>query len=218
MMTPSAVPLPPVVAVPIPPTVAPPSLQSDMLPSPAPIPSTSQVSLDVDLLSRQSESKQQVGPGGKSSRSRPTPNTSRFDRYLRERLVGEGTYGQVYKGRVKSTGEIVAMKRIRIVPEDKKAVTPHGSQGLGKEGQGGKNQAGEGVRFALFLYASFSSLDIVLLLTCVFVLKQIPVTALREIKILQTLLHPNIVSLKDVYISESKCEFFRCVLFYDLTG
>lgn len=32
--------------------------------------------------------------------------------------IGEGTYGIVYKGRNKITGQIVAMKKIRLESED----------------------------------------------------------------------------------------------------
>lgn len=32
--------------------------------------------------------------------------------------IGEGTYGVVYKGRNKQTGQIVAMKKIRLEAED----------------------------------------------------------------------------------------------------
>lgn len=32
--------------------------------------------------------------------------------------IGEGTYGVVYKGKNKKTGQIVAMKKIRLESED----------------------------------------------------------------------------------------------------
>lgn len=63
-----------------------------------------------------------------------------------------GTYGVVYKGKHKKTGEIVAMKKIRLESED------------------------EGI----------------------------PSTAIREISLLKELNHPNIVSLMDVLMEESK--------------
>lgn len=60
--------------------------------------------------------------------------------------IGEGTYGQVYKARDRVTGEIVALKKVRLENE--------------KEG--------------------------------------FPITAVREIKILRLLNHPNIVNLKEI--------------------
>lgn len=63
-----------------------------------------------------------------------------------------GTYGVVYKGKHKKTGEIVAMKKIRLESDD------------------------EGI----------------------------PSTAIREISLLKELKHPNIVSLLDVLMEESK--------------
>lgn len=38
--------------------------------------------------------------------------------YLKIEKIGEGTYGVVYKGRHKSTGQIVAMKKIRLESEE----------------------------------------------------------------------------------------------------
>lgn len=63
-----------------------------------------------------------------------------------------GTYGVVYKGKHKKTGEIVAMKKIRLESDD------------------------EGI----------------------------PSTAIREISLLKELTHPNIVSLIDVLMEESR--------------
>jgi len=39
-------------------------------------------------------------------------------RYTKMGRLGEGTYGIVYKGQDKITGEIVAMKKIRLASED----------------------------------------------------------------------------------------------------
>ncbi|OXU25419.1 hypothetical protein TSAR_003509 [Trichomalopsis sarcophagae] len=75
-----------------------------------------------------------------------------MDNFIRIEKIGEGTYGVVYKGKHKKTGEIVAMKKIRLESED------------------------EGV----------------------------PSTAIREISLLKELKHPNIVSLMDVLMEESK--------------
>ena len=42
---------------------------------------------------------------------------SNVDDYLKIEKIGEGTYGIVYKGKCKKTGEIVAMKKIRLESE-----------------------------------------------------------------------------------------------------
>ena len=39
-----------------------------------------------------------------------------LDDYVKIEKIGEGTYGVVFKGRHKSSGEIVAMKKLRLVP------------------------------------------------------------------------------------------------------
>ena len=41
-----------------------------------------------------------------------------MDRYQRLHKIGEGTYGVVYKARDKATGEVVALKKIRLDAED----------------------------------------------------------------------------------------------------
>uniref|UniRef100_A0A9L0ST43 Cyclin dependent kinase 1 n=1 Tax=Equus caballus TaxID=9796 RepID=A0A9L0ST43_HORSE len=72
--------------------------------------------------------------------------------YIKIEKIGEGTYGVVYKGRHKTTGQVVAMKKIRLESEE------------------------EGV----------------------------PSTAIREISLLKELRHPNIVSLQDVLMQDSR--------------
>ncbi|XP_061261042.1 cyclin-dependent kinase 1 isoform X3 [Bos javanicus] len=72
--------------------------------------------------------------------------------YTKIEKIGEGTYGVVYKGRHKTTGQVVAMKKIRLESEE------------------------EGV----------------------------PSTAIREISLLKELRHPNIVSLQDVLMQDSR--------------
>lgn len=72
--------------------------------------------------------------------------------YVKTEKIGEGTYGVVYKGRNKKTGQLVALKKIRLESEE------------------------EGV----------------------------PSTAIREISLLKELQHPNIVSLEDVLMQESR--------------
>lgn len=75
-----------------------------------------------------------------------------MENFVKIEKIGEGTYGVVYKGKHKKTGEIVAMKKIRLESDD------------------------EGI----------------------------PSTAIREISLLKELKHPNIVSLLDVLMEESK--------------
>lgn len=41
-----------------------------------------------------------------------------MDRYQKIARVGEGTYGVVHKARDRETGEIVALKRIRLEADD----------------------------------------------------------------------------------------------------
>ena len=43
---------------------------------------------------------------------------SALDRYERQEKLGEGTYGIVYKCRDRQSGEIVALKKIRLEKED----------------------------------------------------------------------------------------------------
>lgn len=38
--------------------------------------------------------------------------------FLKIEKIGEGTYGVVYKGKNKVTGQLVAMKKIRLESED----------------------------------------------------------------------------------------------------
>ncbi|GBG74215.1 hypothetical protein CBR_g17928 [Chara braunii] len=66
-------------------------------------------------------------------------------------LIGEGTYGQVYKARERKTGEIVALKKVRMENEE------------------------EGF----------------------------PITAIREIKILQKLRHENVIRLKEIVTAKA---------------
>lgn len=77
---------------------------------------------------------------------------SRLTRFVRTETLGEGTYGVVFKARDSKTGDVVALKKIKLELED------------------------EGV----------------------------PSTALREISVLKTLRHPNIVRLLDVEHGENR--------------
>lgn len=77
--------------------------------------------------------------------------------YEKLSLVGEGTYGQVFKARAEASGTLVALKKIRMESE--------------KDG--------------------------------------FPVTALREIKLLQSLKHENVVRLHEMMVSKGKCSFLK---------
>jgi serine/threonine protein kinase len=44
-------------------------------------------------------------------------NSNSVEAYLRLNKLGEGTYGVVYKAREKSTGKIVALKKIKLEQE-----------------------------------------------------------------------------------------------------
>jgi serine/threonine protein kinase len=41
-----------------------------------------------------------------------------MDKYHKIEKIGEGTYGTVYKARVKGTNDIVALKKIKLEAED----------------------------------------------------------------------------------------------------
>ncbi|KAK4048176.1 kinase subunit of RNA polymerase II carboxy-terminal domain kinase I [Microbotryomycetes sp. JL221] len=88
------------------------------------------------------------------------------DLYERLVQVGEGTYGKVYKARNVETGELVALKRIRMEAE--------------KDG--------------------------------------FPVTAVREIKLLQSLRHPNVVNLSEIMVSRGHVYMVFEYMDHDLTG
>lgn len=75
-----------------------------------------------------------------------------MDDYTKIEKVGEGTYGVVFKGRHKKTGQLVAIKKIRMENED------------------------EGI----------------------------PSTAIREVSLLKELIHPNIVSLLEILMDETR--------------
>lgn len=51
------------------------------------------------------------GPEGREGKER-------MERYQKLEKVGEGTYGIVYKAKDRMTGEIVALKKIRLEAED----------------------------------------------------------------------------------------------------
>lgn len=47
-----------------------------------------------------------------------TKPASELEKYLKMEKLGEGTYGVVYKAQNKATGELVALKKIRLEKED----------------------------------------------------------------------------------------------------
>lgn len=53
-----------------------------------------------------------------TGRSRSTVYAFPMDRYHKLDKIGEGTYGVVYKAKDKATGEIMALKKIRLDAED----------------------------------------------------------------------------------------------------
>lgn len=89
--------------------------------------------------------------------------TKPVDQYVRLQKIGQGTFGEVFKVRHKSTKQHFALKRIRMEQEK------------------------EGV---------CSTFNIPIL--------KFPITALREIRILQSLNHENIVCLKEICHSPRK--------------
>lgn len=90
--------------------------------------------------------------------------------------IGEGTYGVVYKGRNKLTGEVVAMKKIRLESED----------------EGIPSTAIRYFHFDCFVWCPASEL-FTLCIWCY-----------SEISLLKELKHPNVVNLKDVLMEESR--------------
>ena len=48
----------------------------------------------------------------------------KMEDFVKIEKIGEGTYGVVFKGRNKKTGEIVAMKKIRLESEDEGVPDP----------------------------------------------------------------------------------------------
>ena len=53
-----------------------------------------------------------------ASQKRFVQEASQLDKYDKKEKLGEGTYGVVYKAINKETGEMVALKKIRLEKED----------------------------------------------------------------------------------------------------
>lgn len=97
----------------------------------------------------------------------PSRRCRSVGRYEKLSRIGEGTYGVVYRARDKDTGEIVALKRIRLERRNR-----HGKSHGKKRGAQKFNEEG------------------------------FPVTAMREVLLLQRLDHPNVVHLREVVVKE----------------
>lgn len=129
-----------------PPPPPPPPIEQTKLLSPDPIP---EASLNPVEASQPPPVTPSVAPTPIPSIVEPQPPrpTELYERLVQ---VGEGTYGKVYKAKNVETGNLVALKRIRMEAE--------------KDG--------------------------------------FPVTAVREIKLLQNLRHPNVVDLVEMLVSK----------------
>ncbi|CAM9557174.1 unnamed protein product [Heterosigma akashiwo] len=120
-------------------------------PGEPPAQTTRRVPVPPELV-RAAAAQQRAQNGALGGRKRPASWGSRdIGEYLKLETIGQGTYGHVYKASEKTTGEIVALKKIKMDNE--------------KEG--------------------------------------FPITAIREIKILKSLRHENIVDLKEIVTSKA---------------
>ncbi|MCJ1275659.1 serine/threonine protein kinase, CMGC, CDC2/CDK sub [Puttea exsequens] len=104
----------------------------------------------------------EIGPDGKRPRFH---GCSRISNYVIMSKLGEGTFGEVHKGESRTTGQIVAMKKILMHNE--------------KDG--------------------------------------FPITALREIKLLKMLSHPNVLKLEEMAIERPKGEGRKKAILYMIT-
>lgn len=115
------------------------------------------------------------------------------DKYEKDRKVGEGTYAVVYVGTEKATGQLVAIKKIKLNTAASSTIGAVAAAGTGVGGGGG----GGG--------AVAASLDM---------------SAIREIKALQELKnHPNIIQVQHstvqyitLHHTTSHCSAVRCGL------
>ena len=60
----------------------------------------------------------QSSNSGSSAKAANGTGGMRMEDFVKLEKIGEGTYGVVFKGRNKKTGEIVAMKKIRLESEE----------------------------------------------------------------------------------------------------
>ncbi|KAJ1565512.1 kinase subunit of RNA polymerase II carboxy-terminal domain kinase I [Nowakowskiella sp. JEL0078] len=98
-------------------------------------------------------------------------------RFQRLGQVGEGTYGKVYKAMCLESNELVALKRIRLDFE--------------KEGIGSNWREGVQSAYLFILKLTFS-------------VQFFPITGIREIRILASLKHKNVVRLKELVTEEKE--------------
>ena len=77
---------------------------------------------DPDPSFSKPSAKVETEPENRDHRKAPCAGLDRYERVevssFSGSLLGTGTYGEVYKGRDKVTGSFVALKRIRLQPED----------------------------------------------------------------------------------------------------
>lgn len=85
---------------------------------------------DPDPSFSKPSAKVETEPENRDHKKAPCAGLDRYERVevssFSGSLLGTGTYGEVYKGRDKVTGSFVALKRIRLQPEDEgiPATTP----------------------------------------------------------------------------------------------
>ncbi|XP_070310924.1 cyclin-dependent kinase 2 isoform X3 [Odocoileus virginianus] len=111
-----------------------------------------------------------------------------MENFQKVEKIGEGTYGVVYKAKNKLTGEVVALKKIRL---DTRATSPNvQSERVRKR----KEPLEMGSRTPRRGDGFCDKRET----------EGVPSTAIREISLLKELNHPNIVKLLDVIHTENK--------------
>lgn len=67
---------------------------------------------------RMAQQQQQYTQQNDAQQKRFVHEQNRIDRYIKMERLGEGTYGIVYKCKDSMTGDILALKKIRLEKED----------------------------------------------------------------------------------------------------